>query len=120
MKLKLFAAALFLSVASFLKADGLVLNGVTTTGATGQTLASGKGVYAVDVQVWSSAGSVATINIECRSYATAPWYPCQTINNPDATGVYYSAPLAYAYRLNVTAWTSGNIFGTIIIYKSGS
>lgn len=118
MKIKLFIASLLLAAASFVKADGLMLNGVTTAGASQPVNASGKEIYAIDIQVWSTAGSVSTVNIECRSYSTAPWWPCATINNVDATGVFYSAPLAFQYRLNVSSYTSGTIFGTIILYRS--
>lgn len=100
------------------QADGIMLNAVTSAGASQAVTAAGaQGTYAVDIQIWSSAGSVATVNIECRSYSTAPWYPCQVVTNPDTTGVYYSAPLAFQYRLNVAAYTSGTISGTIVLYK---
>lgn len=100
------------------RADGLMLNAVTTTGPSAAVNAANQaGVYAIDAQIWSAAGSVATVVIECRSYTTAPWWPCQTITNPDSVGVFYSLPLAFQYRLNVTAWTNGSISGTLILYK---
>lgn len=114
---KILLALAFFTAASFATADGLVLNGVTTTGASESVNASGQEIYAIDIQVWSTAGSVSTVLVECRSTTTAPWWPCATITNVDATGQYFSAPLAFQYRLNVTAWTSGTIFGTIILYQ---
>jgi len=100
-------------------ADGLVLNGVTSTATS--ILVSGIVAYGIDAQIWSAAGSTATVLIECRSYYTAPWYPCFTITNPDTgdttSSHYYSLPLAFQYRLRVSAWTAGTIFGTLILYK---
>lgn len=111
----LFLALAFLFQSS-VRADGLMLNGVTTTGASAAVLGSAQDVYAIDAQIWSSAGSEATVVIECRSYTTAPWWPCQTITNPNSTGVYYTLPMAFQYRLNVTNWVSGTIYGTIVVY----
>lgn len=118
MKLKLFIGAALLAAASFLKADGLMLNGATNTGPSEAVLASGQDIYAIDIQLWSAAGSVSTVVVECRSYVTAPWWPCATVSNVDAVGQYFSAPLAYQYRLNVSAYVSGSISGTIILYRS--
>jgi len=115
MKKLLLALALF-ALTSFAMADGLMLNGVTSLGASSAVTAAGKGSYAIDIQIWSSAGSSAVVTIECRSYSTAPWWPCLTVTDPSTTGVYYSAPLAFQYRLNVTTYSSGTIFGTIVLY----
>ncbi len=100
------------------RADGLMLNAVTSTGASEQVLASAQNVYGIDIQIWSATTSSATIVIECKSYVTAPWWPCTTVTDPDSTGVFYSAPLAYAYRLNVTNYNNGTISGTIVLYKA--
>lgn len=87
----------------------------TTTGATVNTF----GHRIIGTQVWSAAGSVATVQVECRSYASAPWWPCVNggVVNPDATGVYYTLPRAYQYRLRISAYTSGTISGTIERYN---
>lgn len=114
MKKLLLAIALF-AAAAFSKADGLMLDAVQTTGASSAVTVSG--FIDIDAQIWSSAGSVATVVIECRSYITAPWFPCFTVTNPDAIGVYYSLPRAFQYRLNVDSWTSGEISGTIVVYS---
>lgn len=115
MKKIILGMILALGISVGAKADGLMLNGVVTTGASDPVIT--QNWVDIDAQIWSAAGSVATVVIECKSYTSAPWYPCWTVTNPTATGVYYSLPRAAQYRLNVSAWTSGTIYGTIIVYQ---
>jgi len=94
--------------------DGLMLNGVTATGPSATVITE---LYQnIDAQVWSASGSVATVTLECRTLPSAPWYPCQTVTNPDATGKYFNLARAYAYRWNVTAYSSGTIYASIVRY----
>jgi hypothetical protein len=114
---KLIAIGLFFFLPLGMKADGLVLNGVTST-ATSSSVTASK-FPSIDAQVWSASGSAATILIECRSYADpTPWFPCYTIINPDATGVYYTLPRAFQYRLRVSNYTNGTIYGTLVTYSN--
>ena len=71
----------------------------------------------VRVQVWSAAGSVATVNIDVQSSATAPWYTVATIANPSASGEYWSIPRAINIRINVAAYTSGTISANLEGYN---
>ena len=114
---KLIAIGLFFFVPYLMKADGLVLNGVTGTGAS--LPVNAQKMPSIDAQIWSAAGSSATVLIECRSYPDpAPWFPCYTITNPTPGGVYYTLPRAFQYRLNVTVYTSGTIYGTLVTYSN--
>jgi hypothetical protein len=114
---KLIAIGLFFFLPLGMKADGLVLNGVTSTSTSASVNATK--FPSIDAQIWSASSSVATVLIECRSYTDpAPWFPCYTINNPDATGVYYTLPRAYQYRLRVSVYGSGTIYGTLITYSN--
>jgi hypothetical protein len=93
---------------------GLVLNGVSTS--TISVAVPFRNFVGGDIQVWSAAGSTATVILQCHSYISAPWYPCYTVTDPDATGKYFSVPWAFEWRLNLT-WTAGTIYGTIIPYS---
>lgn len=77
----------------------------TITSATINTF----GYRTLGVQIWSAAGSTATVNVNCRSYTTGPWYPCYTTSDPSAAGVYVSLPRAYQYQCHVAAWTAGTV-----------
>lgn len=71
----------------------------------------------VRVQIWSTAGSVATVTIDVRSSATAPWYTVATVINPSATGEYWAIPRSIDVRVNVSAWTSGTILANVEGYR---
>lgn len=97
----------------------LAIDGVTTT-TTSSTINS-FGHRILGAQIWSAAGSVATVDVNCRSYAsstvTPPWYPCYSTTNPSAAGVYVSLPRAYQYQVVVT-WTSGTVYATFERYNN--
>lgn len=93
----------------------LALDAVVTTGAS-STVDTFSFRY-VNTQIWSAAGSVATVDIECRSSESAPWFPCYTTSNPSAAGKYVTLPRAYQYRANVSAWTSGSVSVTFERYN---
>ena len=88
---------------------------VTTTGASATVNTAGYGV--LRGQVWSAAGSVATVTIDARSSASSPWYTVVTVTNPGVSGEYWSLPKAFQYRINVSAYTSGTISTTLERYK---
>ena len=71
----------------------------------------------VRVQVWSTAGSTAVVNVELQSSATAPWYPVAVITNPTATGEYWSIPRGINVRVNVV--TANYVSGTILANLEG-
>jgi predicted secreted protein len=73
----------------------------------------------VRVQIWSSAGSVASVNVDVRSSSTAPWFTVATIANPSATGEYWSIPRAIDIRVNVTGYVSGTISANLEGYRNG-
>ena len=93
--------------------SAIALNAVTTT-ATSSTFDVSKSDV-IRVQVWSAAGSVATVQVECRSRSDAPWFACvpSGITNPDATGEYWSLPLTMQVRVRVSAYTSGTISASV-------
>ena len=99
----------------------VALDAVTSTGASSTVNTFGH--RNLSAQVWSAAGSVATVNIECRSAATAPWFACASVVNPTQAdvngegGAYITLPRSYQYRVNVIAYTSGNISATIERYN---
>lgn len=72
-----------------------------------------------DAQLWavSNGANASVATLECRSYSTAPWYPCQSVTNVDATGKYYSLPWAFQYRWNIVYSGGPAVCGTIIAYK---
>ena len=62
----------------------------------------------VHVQVYSAAGSTATVLIQ-QSVNGTVWFDVVTMTDPSATGEIWSvAPIAYT-RVNVTAWAAGAI-----------
>ncbi len=70
----------------------------------------------VTITVYSDAGSVATVPLETGPTVTGPWFDVTSsipITDPSATGVQWSIPRANVVRLNVSAYTSGNIRGII-------
>lgn len=91
----------------------IALNAVVTT-ATSSTIDVSKSDV-IRVQVWSAGGSVATVQVECRSNSSAPWFACvpSGITNPDATGEYWSIPLTMSVRVRVSAYTSGTISANV-------
>lgn len=90
-----------------------LLSAATTTGVGSQP-AAGTDVRDADVihvQVWSAAGSVATVSVQCRSNTSAPWFDCVPggIVDPSTTGEYWDIPKTILIQCNVTAYTSGSI-----------
>ena len=68
------------------------------------------------VSVYSDAGSVATVKIETAPTVSGPWFDVTSsipITDPTTTGVQWAVPRAMFVRLNVSAWTNGNIRATI-------
>jgi hypothetical protein len=94
----------------------LALDQVTTTGASATVDTFSHRL--LRAQVWSAAGSVATVTVDMRSNPSAPWFTVVTITNPSASGEYWSVPRGYQMRVNVSAWTSGTISATIERYKN--
>lgn len=70
----------------------------------------------VGAQIWSTAGSTATVEIQCRTSTVAPWYPCYTVSNPDATGYYPTLPRSYQYRAHLV-WTAGTVYVNFERYR---
>jgi len=99
------------------------LNGVVATGASPGVDTFGHKL--IRAQIWSSAGSVATVLVQCRASSpisnpgapVAPWYTVATITDPSAAGEYWSIPRSAGVRLNVSAWASGTIYGVVEIYN---
>lgn len=90
-----------------------LLSAATTTGVGSQP-STGTDVRDADiihVQVWSAAGSVATVSVQCKSAVSAPWFDCINggIVNPSASGEYWDIPKTIYIQCNVTAYTSGSI-----------
>lgn len=94
----------------------VALDAVTTTGASATVDTFSHRL--LRAQVWSAAGSVATVTVDMRSSTTAPWFTVLTITNPSSTGEYWSVPRGYQMRVNVSAYTSGTISSTIERYKN--
>ena len=87
--------------------------------ATGQSLAYNiEGADATVVHVYSDAGSVATVDIETAPTSSGPWLNVTAahIPNPSATGEGWTIVRQNWVRLNVTAWTSGNVRACISSY----
>jgi hypothetical protein len=81
--------------------------------ATGQSLPYpiSLATYVV-VTIYSDAGSVATVDIETAPTPTGPWFNVTAahITNPsDTSGEQWEVPPTNYVRINVTAWTSGNV-----------
>lgn len=90
----------------------------TSWTSTGSTIAYAiASADTIRVQVWSSAGSVATVTIDVRSSGTAPWYTVATISNPSTSGEYWSIPRSIDVRVNVSAYTSGTISANLEAYR---
>lgn len=68
--------------------------------------------YTTVIQVYSDAGSTATVTIDVAPTATGPWYTVATITDPSATGETWSVPRSKYARINVTH-TAGNVRGCI-------
>lgn len=88
--------------------------------ATGQSLAYPIGAAeTIIVTVYSDAGATATVDIETAPASGGPWYAVTTshISNPSATGEQWSIPRTEFVRINVTAYTSGNIRACISGYR---
>jgi streptogramin lyase len=91
-----------------------VLSAVTATGAS-SAVDTGNAEY-VRVQVFSAAGSTATVTIEQSTNGTV-WYTVATITDPSATGELWSvASVAYT-RVNVTARSAGTITATVEVQR---
>ena len=72
------------------------------------------GFAAIRVQVWSTEGSTATVLIQQRSRDdNAPWYTSATITNPSATGEYWVLPPSGDLRINLSAYTDGDIYANL-------
>lgn len=72
------------------------------------------GYRVLNVHVWAAVGTAtAVVDINCRAYATAPWFPCASITNPAAGSAssYYTLPRAHDYQVTVRTGTYGG--GTI-------
>lgn len=91
----------------------LLLNAVQAQGASDERTVGG--FDTVFIQIWSAAGSDATVLIECRADVTgSPWFTAATVVNPTATGGrYYSVPSTGKVRVNVSIWTSGAISASL-------
>jgi hypothetical protein len=91
----------------------IALNAVTATGFSTEYQCCG--FDNVFVQVWSAAGSNATVLIECRADVSgSPFFTAATITNPTSTGgQYYSVPPTGRVRVNVSAYVSGTITASI-------
>lgn len=72
------------------------------------------------VHVYSDAGSTATVDIETAPTASGPWFPVTAdhITDPSAVGEAWSVPRQNYVRINVTAWTSGNVRACISAYRA--
>jgi hypothetical protein len=70
----------------------------------------------IRAQIWSNAGSTATVVVEESSDTNAPWYTVATITDPDATGEYWAIPRAYRVRLRVANYVTGTVQGNIEVY----
>jgi hypothetical protein len=75
---------------------------VNSTGST-----AGEDVW---VQVWSSAGSTATVTIQSKTASDAPWGDAVAITNPPATGVnmYWFPRLKYM-RVVISGYSAGTV-----------
>ena len=95
------------------------LDAVTTTGAS--VWVNAAPYSEPSVQIWSAAGSVSQISLECTSDLNAPPYNCgpggAPLINVTAGGVYWTLPRSHYYRVNVTNWTSGTISANFELYK---
>ncbi len=82
------------------------------------------GFSAVGTQIWSAAGSVATITIECSSdpngavNSASPWFPCTVRDNISATGEYVQQTrVANWVRATISNYTSGAIYVNLVRIK---
>lgn len=122
---------------------GSVGSGVYTVGGTLQPLETAanttgnwfdvSGADRVLVQVWSNAGSTATVTIEqsaqpvvvggfdpIRAVGVTPAFVVATITNPAATGEYWSVPSTGYVRLRVSGWAAGAVYGTVEAYRGAT
>lgn len=80
--------------------------------ATGQSLPYDISLAtSVIITVYSDAGSVATVDLETAPTPTGPWFNVTAahITNPSTSSEQWDIPLANYVRVNVTAYTSGNV-----------
>lgn len=91
-----------------------VLSAVTSTGAS-SAVDTGNAKY-VRVQVFSAAGSTATVKIQ-QSTDNAVWYDVATITDPSATGELWSVASVAFTRVNVTARAAGTITAKVEVQR---
>lgn len=78
------------------------------------------GVKQWNSQIWSTAGSVCTIQLQYRSSASAPWVPAKTFADPTAAGTcsydtvsgscHFINPRSFEARFVITAGSSGIVW----------
>lgn len=122
--LALFLCAMTLPALGYLVTN---LNGVTTTGA-GDAVNT-HGARYVSAQVWSAAGGTYTVKIQERQKtsdgSTGPWLTVATMSDCDANGLdgssavceFHTITPAAETRLNVTARSSGTIYGVLSVAR---
>lgn len=88
----------------------ILLNGATADGESDPVTTAG--FYRPQVQIFSASTSSATVEIQARAAATAPWVTMASITNPTGGtegGVYYALPPVYQIRVKISGYGSGEI-----------
>jgi len=98
----------------------LVFDGATADGDSAVIYTYG--FRNLSLEVWSAAGSIATISILCKGHPDAPWKECAVdMTNPtaDTDGTFYvSLARSYMYKINISGYAAGDIYASFERYSN--